>query len=91
MKRNIGVQPPVVILQQANFYNIFILCLWQRIIRRSDYDVSSSQIFFNDINHGYRAASLKKNDLWMHPFYMTAASYCYYEKVCRTMRTAIVS
>ena len=25
-------QPPVVILQQANFYNIFIPCLWLRII-----------------------------------------------------------
>ena len=28
-------QPPVVILQQAIFYNIFIQCLWLRIIRRS--------------------------------------------------------
>ena len=35
-EKNMGVQPPVVILQQANFCNIFILCLWQRIIRRSD-------------------------------------------------------
>ena len=24
-----------------------------------------SQIFFNDINHGYRAAILKKNSLWL--------------------------
>ena len=32
-------QPPVVILQQAIFYNIFILCLWLRIIRRSDQGV----------------------------------------------------
>ena len=30
-------QPPVVILQQPNFYNIFILRLWLRIIRRSDW------------------------------------------------------
>ena len=29
-----------------------------------------SQIFFNDINHGYRAAILKKNYLWLLPFYM---------------------
>ena len=29
-------QPPVVILQQGICYNIFILCLWIRIIRRSD-------------------------------------------------------
>ena len=32
-------QPPVVILQRANFYNIFTLCLWQRIIRRFDQSV----------------------------------------------------
>ena len=31
-----------------------------------------SQIFFNDINHGYRAAILKKNSLWLLPFYMAA-------------------
>ena len=51
-----------------------------------------SQIFFNDIDHGYRAAILKKK-------YFVAASisygcgttYFYYEKVRRTMRTAIVS
>ena len=29
-------QPPAVILQQANFYNMFNLCLRLRIIRRSD-------------------------------------------------------
>ena len=45
---------------------------------------SSSRIFFNDVNHGYRAALLKKNSLWLLPFYMAAASYCYYEKMCRT-------
>ena len=32
-------QPPAVILQQANFYNIFNPCLWLRIIRRSDQGV----------------------------------------------------
>ena len=67
-------QPPVVILQQANFCNIFILCLQIRIIRRSDQGVQfmnfPSQIFFNDINHGYRAAILKKNSLWLLQFYM---------------------
>ena len=50
-----------------------------------------SQIFFNDINRGYRAAILKKNSLWLLPFYMVVATYFYYEKVRRTMRTAIVS
>ena len=50
-----------------------------------------SQIFFNDINHGYKAAILKKNSLWLLPFYMVVATYFYYEKLRRTMRTAIVS
>ena len=50
-----------------------------------------SHIFFNDINHDYRAAILNKNSLWLLPFYMVVATYLYYEKVSRTMRTAIVS
>ena len=50
-----------------------------------------SQIFFNDINHGYRAAMLKKIFLWLLPLYMVPATYFYYEKVRRTMSTAIVS
>ena len=74
---------------------LFILCLWQRIIRRSNQGVYfmnySSQIFFNDINHGYREVSLKKNSLWLLPFYAVVASYCYYEKVRRKMNTAIAS
>ena len=49
-----------------------------------------SKVFFSDINHGYRAAILKKNSLWLLPFYMAVATYCYYEKVHRTMRNAIV-
>ena len=57
-------QPPVFILHQTSFYRVFILCLWQRIIRSSDQGVwfmnFPSQLFFNDINHGYRAAILKK-------------------------------
>ena len=50
-----------------------------------------SQIFFNDINRGYRAAILKKNSLWLLPFYMVVATCFYYEKVRRTMGSAIVS
>ena len=81
-KRKLGMQnltkewkqPPVVILQQTIFYNIFILSLWLAIIRRSDQGVQFMnfhlQIFFNDINHGYRAAILKKNSCWLLPFYM---------------------
>ena len=49
-----------------------------------------SQVFFNDINHGYRAVILKKSSLWLLPSYMDVATYCYYEKVRRTMRTTIV-
>ena len=49
-----------------------------------------SQILFNDINHGYRAAILKKDFPWLPPFHMAVATYCYYEKVRRTMRIAIL-
>ena len=77
-------QPPVVILQQANFCNIFILCLQIRIIRRSDQGVQHinfpSQIFFKDINHGYKVVLLKKNSLQLLSIYMDVASYCYYGK-----------
>ena len=50
-----------------------------------------SKIFFNDINHAYRAAILKKNVLWLLLFYLIVATYFYYEKVHRTICTAIVS
>ena len=50
-----------------------------------------SHTFFNDINHGYRAAILKKSSLWLFPFYMAVATYCYYKKVRRTISTATVS
>ena len=50
-----------------------------------------SHIFFNDINHGYRAAILKKKFLWLLLFYMVVVTYFCYEKVRRTMHTAIVS
>ena len=42
-------QLPAVILQQANFYNIFILCLWLRIIRRSDQGAKFMNFPFTDI------------------------------------------
>ena len=34
---------------------------------------------------------MKKNYFWLLPFSMAMANYCYYEKMRRTMRTAIVS
>ena len=49
-----------------------------------------SQIFFNDDNHGYRPAILKKKFSWLLLFYMAVATCFYYEKVCGTMRIAIV-
>ena len=36
---------------------------------------------FNDINHGYRAAILKKSSLWLLPFYMAVATHNHYDKV----------
>ena len=48
-------------------------------------------LFFNDINHGYRADILKKKTLWLLPFYMVVSTYFHYEKVRRTTRTVIVS
>ena len=82
-------QPSVVILQQVNFCNIFILCSWLRIIRRSNQGVQF-MIFFNNINHGYKAGLLKKTSLWLLSFYMDVASCCYYKKARRTMGTGIV-
>ena len=51
----------------------------------------SSKIFLNDINHGYRAAILNKYILWLLQFYMAVATYFCYQKVGKTMCTAIVS
>ena len=45
---------------------------------------------YNDINHGYTATMLKKNSLWLLLFFIAVTSYCYYEKVRRTMCTTIV-
>ena len=39
-----------------------------------------SEIFFNDINHGYKASLLKKNSLWLLSVCMDVASYCYYKQ-----------
>ena len=83
-------QPPEVFVLY-----IFILCLWLRIIVSSDQGVQfmnfHSHIFFNEINHGYRAAILKNNSLCLLPSFTVVATYCYYEKVRRTMGTATVS
>ena len=54
------------------------------------YEFSFTGIF-NDINHGYRASIFKKNHMWLLPFYMAGATYCYYEKVRTTINTVTVS
>ena len=51
----------------------------------------SSQTLLNYINHGYKAASLKKIYLWLLSFYTDVPSYCYDENARRTMNTAIIS
>ena len=83
-KKNMGLWGQF--LQQVNFCNIFILSLQIRIIRRSDQGVQlmnfHSQIFFNDI--GCKVTLLKKNSQWLLSIYMGVASYCCYEKGCRT-------
>ena len=43
------------------------------------------------VNPSYMAAILKKNSLWLLPFYIAVATYCYFEKVHRKVRTVIVS
>ena len=70
-------QPPAVILQQANFQNVFILCLWLRIIKK--------------FNQGVQFMNFPSQIFSSIPFYMTVAFYCYYEKVRRTMCTSTVS
>ena len=81
------------LIYTINIWFNFVACGWES--SEGPIKVFSSwislRIFFNDINHGNRAAILKKNSLWLLPFYMAVATYCYYEKVRRMMRTAIVS
>ena len=72
-------------------YSVLVAKNHQKIRSRRLVHKFSFKYIFNDIKHGYRIAVLKKNSLWLLPFYMAVAIYCYYEKVRRTMHTAIVS
>ena len=72
-------------------YSVLVAKNHQKIRSRCLVHEFSFTDIFNDINHGYRAAILKKNYLWLLQFYMFVATYCYCEKVDRKMRTAIVS
>ena len=72
-------------------YSLLVAKNHQKIRWRCLVQEFSFTDIFNDINHGYKAALLKKNYLWLLSFYMDVTSYCYYEKVCRRMNTAVVS
>ena len=63
----------------------------QKIRSRCSVHEFSFTDIFNNINHGYKAALLKKNYLWLLSLYMDVAFYCHYEKARRTMNTATVS
>ena len=72
-------------------YSVLAVKNHQMIRSRSlIYEFSFADIL-NDINHGYRTDLLKKNSFWLLPFYVTVATYCYCEKLRRTMRNAVVS
>ena len=45
-----------------------------------------SQIFFKDINHGYKAALLKKNSLWLLSIYMDVACIVIMKRGSEQMR-----
>ena len=71
-----------VILQQAIYYTVFTLCFVANNHQRIQSRCLIEEFFFiyiiNYIIHGYRADILKKNSLWLLPFYMTVATFCYY-------------
>ena len=72
-------QPPVFTLQRT----ISLQCIYSVLVAKNHQKfqlgslVFPSQIFFNNINHGYRAGILK-NYLWLLPFFMAVATYCYF-------------
>ena len=75
-------QPPVVICNNQVFpcYSVLVVKNRQKIRSRCLVHEFPSQKCFNDINHGYRGAILKKNSWWLLPFYMAVATYCCYEE-----------
>ena len=66
------------VLVDTNDQKIRSMCL------AHDFSFTDSQISFNETNHVYKAALLKRNSLWMISIYVDVASYCYYEKRPRT-------
>ena len=90
-------QPPVVTFCNRWFFTVHLLCACDYESLKHPIKMFSSWILLHIyfliifINHGYRAAILKKKILWLLPFYMAVTTYFYYEKVRRTMRSATVS
>ena len=71
-------------------YSAIVAKNHQKIRSRCFFDKIHFTDIFNDIYHDYRVAILTKISLWLLPFYMAMAIYCYYVKVRRAMRTATV-
>ena len=46
----------------------------------------SLHIFFNNVNHGYKAALLKKNSLWLLSIYMDVACIVIMKRGSEQMR-----
>ena len=73
------------------FYSVLMVKNHQKIRSRClIYEFSFTDIF-KHINHGFRATILMKNYSWLLPFYMALVTYCFYEKVRRTMCNTIAS
>ena len=56
-------------------YSVLVTKNHQKIRSRCLVHEFSFTDIFNDINHGYRAAILKKNSSWLLPFCMTVTTY----------------
>ena len=68
-------EPPVIILQQANFYNTYSV-----VVAKNHQNIRSR----------FLVHEFSLTDIFWILFYMAVTSHCYYEKVHRTMRNVIV-
>ena len=63
---------------EAAYIYIYLQYIYSVHVTKNLQNIQSRQLvheffftdIFNDINHGYRAAILKKNYSWLHPFYI---------------------
>ena len=63
-------------------YSVSVTKNHQNIRSRCLVYKSSFTDIFNNINHDYEEAILKKNYLWLLPFYMVVVTYFYYDAQC---------